>query len=92
MGDRAGHSSSWFTADTYAHVGNARAREAGDRIGAVISLAAARATREAAGTVAPAAGPPTSGHRTHPAAGAKPQVMAEARGFEPRMGDKPKPH
>ncbi len=48
MSDRAGHSSSWFTADTYAHVGNAQAREAGDRIGAVISLAAVRAARQAA--------------------------------------------
>jgi hypothetical protein len=26
------------------------------------------------------------------ATGVNPQVMAEARGFEPRMGDEPKPH
>jgi integrase len=48
MSERVGHSSSWFTADTYAHVGNAQAREAGARIGSVISLAAIRAARHAA--------------------------------------------
>jgi len=40
------------SADTYAHVGNAQAREAGERLGAVISFAAIRAVREAAGAVA----------------------------------------
>ena len=52
MSERVGHSSSWFTADTYAHVGNAQAREAGARIGAVISLAAIRAARESASAAA----------------------------------------
>ena len=50
MSERAGHSSSWFTADTYAHVGNAQARDAGERIGAVVSLAAVRAARAQAQT------------------------------------------
>jgi len=36
----------------YAHVGNAQARDAGERIGAVISLAAVRAAREAATAIA----------------------------------------
>ena len=52
MSERVGHSSSWFTADTYAHVGNAQAREAGERIGSVISLAAIRAARDAANVAA----------------------------------------
>lgn len=45
MSERAGHSSSWFTADTYAHVDRAQARDAGERIGLVVSLAAVRAAR-----------------------------------------------
>jgi integrase len=52
MSERVGHSSSWFTADTYAHVGKAQAREAGERIGSVISLAAIRAARDAAAVAA----------------------------------------
>lgn len=47
ISERAGHSSSWFTADSYVHVASAQARDAGERIGAVVSLAAVRAARAA---------------------------------------------
>ncbi len=55
---RAGHSSTWFTADRYVYVDHAVNRKAAEQIAAVFDLGAHRSRNEQAGTA------PDEGGRT----------------------------